>query len=103
MGEIGDWYWHIHHDKLIEQLTEKYETRVKHIINDKPINEIKTRLKWMTPAELTFDEKFTLSTFLKEQEKDKNAILVSPHLEKLHREQHPGCPWNGKTILGEKV
>ena len=25
----------------------------------------------------------------------------APQIEKLHREEHPDCPWNGKTIFSE--
>ena len=27
--------------------------------------------------------------------------VYSPQIEKLHREEHPDCPWNGKTIFSE--
>lgn len=27
----------------------------------------------------------------------------APGIEKLHKEEHPDCPWNGRTIFSKKV
>ena len=27
----------------------------------------------------------------------------APEIEKLHKEEHPDCPWNGRTIFSNKV
>ena len=32
---------------------------------------------------------------------DKAWEACAPQIEKLHREEHPDCPWNGKTIFSE--
>ena len=32
---------------------------------------------------------------------DKAMEACTPQIEKLHREEHPDCPWNGKTIFSE--
>ena len=32
---------------------------------------------------------------------DKARKAYAPQIEKLHREEHPDCPWNGKTIFSE--
>ena len=32
---------------------------------------------------------------------DKAWKACTPQIEKLHREEHPDCPWNGKTIFSE--
>ena len=42
-------YWHVHHDILVENLTEPIENRIKFIKENKPKDEIKLRLnpkKW---------------------------------------------------------
>ena len=31
----------------------------------------------------------------------KTSKACAPQIEKLHREEHPDCPWNGKTIFSE--
>ena len=41
---MSKWYWHIHHDVLLEE-SEDIEERINYIRNDKPICEIKTRLR----------------------------------------------------------
>ena len=32
---------------------------------------------------------------------DKAMEACTPQIEKLHKEEHPDCPWNGKTIFSE--
>ena len=44
------WYWHIHHDILLEPLVERIENRIKYIKENKPQNEIETRLKLLKPV-----------------------------------------------------
>jgi hypothetical protein len=43
-------YWHIHHDILVELLTEPLENRVKYIKENKPKNEVGLRLKLLKPV-----------------------------------------------------
>ena len=33
--------------------------------------------------------------------KARDKALKAPQIEKLHKEEHPDCPWNGKTIFSE--
>jgi len=42
-------YWHVHHDRLIEWCYD-YQERVDYIKKNKPENEIKTRLKLFKPV-----------------------------------------------------
>src|SRR3990167_903793 len=37
--------WHVHHDVLCERLTEPIELRIEYIRDNKPKNEIETRLR----------------------------------------------------------
>ncbi len=48
--DIGDLVWHVHHDVLVEPLTEPFETRVAYIKANKPMHEIETRLRLMKPV-----------------------------------------------------
>ena len=43
-------YWHIHHDVLVEPLTEPIENRIDFIKQDKPKAEIVLRLKLLKPV-----------------------------------------------------
>jgi multidrug resistance efflux pump len=47
---IGDLVWHIHHDILVEPLTEPIENRIAFIKANKPKNEVETRLRLMKPV-----------------------------------------------------
>ena len=42
-------YWHVHHDKLIEYCYD-YDERVDYIKKEKPRNEIETRLRLFKPV-----------------------------------------------------
>jgi len=44
-------YWHIHHHRLLEFLTEPIEDRIAYIKAEKPMYEVETRLRWMTPVQ----------------------------------------------------
>ena len=43
-------YWHIHHDVLLEPLTEPLKNRIEYIKNNKSKNEIELRLKLLKPV-----------------------------------------------------
>ena len=105
-------YWHIHHEILLEETTDIQE-RIDYIRANKPEKEIPLRLKLMTPV--LHPEKLP-SSFRKAREAydkareayykageayDKARKACAPQIEKLHREEHPDCPWNGKTIFSE--
>jgi len=50
MKKEPQFYWHIHHDILLEPLTEPIENRIKFIKENKPKDEIKLRLKLLKPV-----------------------------------------------------
>ena len=115
-------YWHVHHNLLAEFLTEPVETRIAYIKTAKPENEIAIRLRWLTPVQnappalvqawKAYDKAWkTNGKAWKTNDKargtyykawatyDKAWAECSAQLEKLHTEQHPSCPWNGKTLF----
>ena len=119
-------YWHIHHDRLIELLTEPIKDRIQYIRKNKPENEIELRLKLLKPvmdilpkdfieaykawyeaykawyeADKAWDEAYkTRDEANKTRDEAHNKNL--PLLEELHKKECPGCPWNGKTIFSQK-
>jgi len=44
------YYWHIHHEILVEALTEPLENRIKYIKDYKPEDEIELRLRLIKPV-----------------------------------------------------
>ena len=52
------WYFHIHHDILVEPLTEPIKNRIKFIKENKPKDEIKLRLKLMKPVKGKLPKEF---------------------------------------------
>jgi len=53
LPKVGDFVWHVHHDILVEPLTEPFENRVEYIRRFKPEHEVETRLRLMRPVRET--------------------------------------------------
>ena len=77
------YYWHLHHEALVEVLDGSILARVDYIRRRKPHYEQVTRLRWMTPVLLPAE----------------GAPVTAQGWEELHAQQHEGCPWDGKTLL----
>ena len=116
--KIKGFYWHVHHDKLLEWCYDRDE-RIEYIRKDKPKHEIKLRLKMFKPvrgklpaevvkareshdkakeayykAEKAYDKAW--EAYGKSIEKHKKAI------ERLHEKECTNCPWDGRTIFPKK-
>jgi len=50
MSKQAGFYWHVHHDMLLEWCYD-LEERIDYIKKLKPADEVETRLKWMQPVE----------------------------------------------------
>ena len=117
------WYWHIHHDILVEPLIKPLKIRIEYIKKNKSKNEIKLRLKLLKPvkgklpievvkareayykAEKASDKAWkaydktreaydkTREAYDKVFQKNIKAINI------LHKKECRGCPWNGKSIF----
>jgi hypothetical protein len=122
-GFVGDLYWHVHHEQLAEFLTEPIANRIAYIKSDKPKSEVPIRLKWMTPvlgevpagpskARAAYDKAWAAlvkaraaydkawAALVKARAAyDKARAAAQPALKRLHEAEHPGCPWDGKTIF----
>jgi hypothetical protein len=44
LTDIGKWCWHVHHDTLVERLTEPLSVRIAYIRRNKPEHEVPVRL-----------------------------------------------------------
>jgi len=49
-SDATDFWWHIHHEVLVESLTEPLRARINYIKKNKPKDEIELRLKLLTPV-----------------------------------------------------
>lgn len=101
--------WHVHHDKLMEPLTEPIEVRQEYIRKHKPRAEVETRLRLLRPVHGHLPEAFVkmgeayvkaFMAYAKVWEAfDKAYADALPAIEALHRKEFPNCPWNGHTIV----
>ena len=82
-SDATDFWWHVHHEILVEQLTKSVRARINYIKGNKPKGEIDLRLKLLRPV------------LGKIPSTDKGW-------EALHKKECPKCPWNGKTIFPPK-
>ena len=77
-------YWHIHHEALVENLTEPLKNRKDYIKEQKPKEEVKYRLAILKKVKV----------------KSKDYPTTKTGWEKLHRLECKNCAWNGKSIFG---
>ena len=96
-------YWHIHHETLCEG-TYDIQERIDYIKEKKNSSEVPIRLKWMNlvlhPERLPSEWKEADQKREEAYQKRKEAYQKwKAEIEALHKEEHPGCPWNGRTIF----
>ena len=98
--------WHVHHNVLIELLTEPIENRIKYIKKFKPKNEIELRLKLLKVVKGELPKEFVEAwheyvearqEYVEVYKKYESQILA------LHEKECPNCSWNGKTIFSKEV
>lgn len=108
-------FWHIHHDKLLEW-SSNIEERIEYIKKNKPANEQELRLRLLKPvvgklpkevvvaeaayyeAEVAYD-KAVVAWDKAWAAYDKAKAAYRAEIEALHARECPNCPWNGKTIF----
>ena len=127
MNTVGKLAWHVHHERLCEFLTEPIESRQLYIKEQKPASEHNLRLKLLKIVKGRLPkglqeayEKRQESyqkwqkTYQKWQEANqkrqeanqkwqKALVAAMPAMEKLHKKECPGCPWDGKTIFPKEA
>ena len=113
--KIGDLVLHVHHDTLLEPLTEPMEARARYIRTNKPPHEIETRLRLMKPliGRLPELDKACAVWNKARAERDKACVewtkarvewtkaCAQPSVLALHAKECPNCPWDGRTIFPE--
>jgi len=120
-------YWHIHHDILVELATEPIESRIAFIKAHKPKNEQALRLRLLKPvkgalpqavvkagAELDKSDaeyrksdagcRKAYAAYCKSYAEWGKALIANmPAIEALHAKECPNCPWDGKTIFPKQT
>jgi hypothetical protein len=120
-------YWHIHHDKLVECATEPIEERIEYIRKYKLPDEIETRLRLLKPvrgslpapfveAMRAYDEawrayveaRHALNEAWRAYEEagrayDEARRAHAAEIEALHAAECPNCPWDGETIFPKET
>ena len=95
-------YWHVHHDVLLEYCYN-YQGRVGYIKENKPKNEIETRLRLFKPVKGKLPE-----DIVKAGQKYEKAIqqkyyeTIEKHssfIKNLHRKECGCKEWDGKEII----
>jgi len=121
-------FWHVHHDILLEPLTKPIKNRIKYIKENKPEEEVELRLKLLKPVKGKLPDKFikalearvkagearvkaweayvkTWKAFDKAWEARVKAWEAydkageDPKIIALHKKECPDCPWDGKSIF----
>ena len=117
-GMVGEMFWHLHHEVLLELATEPIENRVEYIRTEKPGREIETRLRLLRPVKgkLSAAREKAHAAWMKAHAAREKAdaawekadaewrqaiALNQNEIDALHLEEcgQYGCPWDGKTIF----
>ena len=108
--------WHVHHETLIEPLTEPIENRIAYIKEYKPASQVELRLRLLKPvqgelpaalnkAKAALDKAFTardkaFTAYAKAWAAYvKAGAACMPEIEALHAIECPDCPWDGTSIF----
>ena len=94
--KVDTFVWHCHHDKPLERLSKRPETRIDYILDFKTKHEQSLRLRLFRPF------KGKLSPGLKKVSAawDKaSAEWEKACDEPTHKKQCKNCPWDGRTIF----
>jgi hypothetical protein len=86
------WYWHLHHDRLIEW-TDDIDERWDYVVREKSEEELPIRLHLMAPV------RGQLPAELSRARAELSKAVADPAIIALHAIECPGCPWNGATIF----
>ena len=87
--------WHVHHDVLVESLTEPFKNRVAFIKKNKPKEEIPLRLKLFKKVKGKLPEEVIKAW----EAYDKALQKHHKEIEALHKKECPNCPWDSKSIF----
>lgn len=90
--------WHVHHEKLWEELTEPIQNRINYIKATKDALEIPTRLRLLKPVK---DVTLMLKRAPIYKDYEDKQVLIDKGIKQLHEKECPNCPWNGKTIFAK--
>src|SRR3989304_5015038 len=111
-SKVGDAVWCVHHETLIETLTEPPENRIAFILSDKPKGEQARRLREFRPvlgplpepysrAEAEYDrawaeyERLGAESLRAGAEYARARAEYLAALEVQHRAEYPDSTWNG--------
>lgn len=89
-------YWHIHHEILVETLEFPVKKRIEHILG-KPWYEQPRRLRLFKPIKSRAAQQYMRRAY----SPDMPIFNADQFIEEWHRQECPSCPWNGKTIFPE--
>lgn len=111
-GFMTKFYWHIHHNILLEPAIIAMSKRRQYIKTYKPKHERTRRLKLLKavkgilPKELMkIGEVYSRKDWTGQDEYNSKlkrfSISIATRIYKLHQKECPRCPWDGNTIFPE--
>jgi hypothetical protein len=98
----GEYYWHLHHEVLLEKANEPIQNRVDYVSKFKTKQEVDTRLRLMHRAYLEPDMLEIVEEGFGSPREAMNNAVIAREVNRLHTEQCGvplNCPWNGFTIF----
>ena len=104
--------WHIHHNVLLEYLTEPFKNRVKYIKENKPFHEVELRLRLFKKVKgvlppISAEWKKAYAERQKAYAEWQKACAewqkkYKKEIEELHKKECLNCPWRNGSIFPSK-
>ena len=127
-----EYAWHVHHDVMVEALTEPIETRAAYITENKEPEEVPLRARLLKRVQGALPTEVVQAEEARDQAREayhqareacgqargacdqreardqaEEAYFqaweaCAPAIEALHAQECPDCPWDGHTIFTRK-
>ena len=101
----GEWYWHVHHAVLVEQLTapaqDEIETRLRLFKRVKDQGAVFAAQKARDEAVASAWKAYHEAVAPARKAYDEAVVVREAH-DEAHEKECPDCPWDGRTIFLEK-
>ena len=110
--------WHVHHNQLAEVLIRPMTKRRAYIKSEKRAGEVATRLRlfhsvkgqlptplvgaaeaYIAENQIVIKKGWSPRLLETRREYKQQLLRYGKALEKLHAEECPNCPWDGRTIF----
>src|SRR6266568_4417980 len=100
-GSTVKYAWHLHHEQLIEELTQPASARIAYILSQKPKKEQALRLRLFRPASQEAFKAMAPARAAYDKAVASARAAYDKAMAPAHEAECPDCPWDWTTIFGD--